>query len=175
LINTPLNSGFLEERGMFEAFNWLHWLLDLRFLPDKIQNWLFETGTRAIEVFSGLAMLGFAFTFLLAEDKLYRVDIYEKFQHLHKPTLVCILVCISVLQLGFAVIKSYRLKLVSSFLLMFSSLIWAVITGMFIAGYPPVSTGMTTYAVFTIICCFAGLYLNRHAKRLEDKVQDKGL
>ena len=160
---------------MFKAFDWLHWLLDLRFLPDKIQNWLFETGTRAIEVFSGLAMLGFAFTFLLAGDELYKADLYEKFQHLHKPTLIVILVVVSILQLGFAVVKSHRLKLVTSFLLMFSSLVWAVITGMFIAGYPPVSTGMTTYAALTIVCSFAGLYLNRHAKHLEDKKQGKGL
>ncbi len=160
---------------MKSAFRCLHWLLDLRFLPDKFQNWLFDTGTRAIEVFSGLAMLGFAFTFFVSGDEIYTSDLYEKFQHLHKPTLLTILLTVAILQIGFSVVKSYRLKLVSSFLLMLSGLVWAVITGRFIAGYPPVSTGMTTYAVLTIICSFAGLYQNRHVKRLQDQKQGKGL
>jgi hypothetical protein len=154
---------------MLKAFKWLHWVIDLRFLPDKLQIWLFGTGTRIIEVLSGLAMLGFATVFALHGEEMIKEDLYEKFLHLHPKIFVAILIFVAIGQLFAAFFHSSRSNIISGCFLLWSALIWVVVSGTFIAAYPPLSTGMTTYPIIAIICALAGRNLIKHTKQVEDK------
>ena len=154
---------------MKNAFNILSWLLDLRFLPDKLQKWLFGTGTRVIEIISGFAMLGFALVFSLHGNEMIKEDLYGKFPHLYPKIFITILLIVAIGQLFAAFFHSSRSNILSGCFLIWSALIWFVISGTFIAAYPPLSTGMTTYPVIAIVCALAGRNLIKHAQRIEDK------
>jgi cytochrome bd-type quinol oxidase subunit 2 len=156
-------------RVLSKAQSVLDFIFGLRFLPDKFQDWLFGTGTRIIEVLSGFAMLGFALVFALHGEEMIKEDLYEKFLHLHPKIFVTILVIVAVGQLFAAFFQSSRSNILSGCFLIWSALIWVVISGAFIAAYPPLSTGMTTYPVIAIICALAGRNLIKHTKRVEDK------
>lgn len=154
---------------MKNAFNILSWLLDLRFLPAKLQKWLFGTGTRVIEIISGFAMLGFALVFSLHGNEMIKEDLYGKFPHLYPKIFITILLLVAIGQLFAAFFHSSRSNILSGCFLIWSALIWFVISGTFIAAYPPLSTGMTTYPVIAIVCALAGRNLIKHAQRIEDK------
>ena len=68
----------------------LGFILDLRFLPDKFQQWIFGTCTRAIEMLNSAVMLGFALVFQISayssESDGYRSDWYRA-----SPALRCYL------------------------------------------------------------------------------------
>ena len=134
----------------------------------SICSWIFSSGTKAIEIVSSLMMYGFAINFAFDRDELIKEDLYEKFQHFHTPSLIAILFILASLQLGCSFITRNKFKLINSFLLMVSALAWAIITGIFIASYPPLSTGITTYSILAITCFLAGLYENRKVKYIED-------
>lgn len=133
-----------------------------------ICNWIFSSGVKTIEILSSFMMFGFALNFAFDRDELIKEDLYEKFQHFHTPTLIIILIVLAFSQLACVFITRNKFKLINSFLLMFSALVWAIITGTFIASYPPLSTGITTYSVLAIACFMAGLYENRKVKSIED-------
>lgn len=158
---------------MKKAFRWLHkaldWVVEFRFLPAWFQNFLFGTCTRVIEITSGLVMLGFAVVFALHGNEMLKEDLYEKFQHLHPDVLVAVLFIVSVSQLSAAVFQSSRSNIISGCLLIWASLIWFLIAGAFIAAYPPLSTGMTTYTVLAVVCALAGRNLIKRTQRVEEK------
>ena len=154
---------------MTKAIKWLYWLLDFRFLPDRLQNWLFGTGTRIIEVLNGFAMLGFALVFGLHGDEIIKEDLYGKFPHLYPKVFVTILIVVAIGQLFAAFFHSSRSNILSGCCLLWSALIWFVISGTFIAAYPPLSTGMTTYPLIAIICALAGRNLIKNTQQAEDK------
>ncbi|WMY90938.1 hypothetical protein [Snodgrassella communis] len=146
----------------------LHSLLDLRFLPNKLQKWLFYTGTRVITVTSALIMIGFAGVFLLGGSEVFNLKLYKGFLLLHPYTLAVLLIGVALLQLIIAIFKSNRCSVLSGYLLILSALIWAVISATFWASYPPLTTGMTTYPVLTVVCALAGRNLINYTKRVED-------
>jgi hypothetical protein len=146
----------------------LHSLLDLRFLPDKLQQWLFCTGTRVITVTSALIMIGFAGIFLLGGSDVFDLKMYKGFLLLRPYTLAVLLIGVALLQLIVTIFKSYRCSVFSGYLLILSALIWAVISATFWASYPPLTTGMTTYPVLTVVCALAGRNLINYTKRVED-------
>ena len=93
---------------MTKVIKWFYWLLDFRFLPDRLQNWLFGTGTRIIEVLNGFAMLGFALVFGLHGDEIIKEDLYGKFPHLYPKVFVTILIMVAIGQLFTAFCHSSR-------------------------------------------------------------------
>lgn len=61
---------------MSTFIGWLKYVLDWRFLPVKFQNWLFSTGTRAVEFASGVSLIGYALVFVFSPDEIYNWPIY---------------------------------------------------------------------------------------------------
>ena len=138
------------------AIEFLQWIFNLRFLPDKVQKWLFGTGTRAVEVMNTLIMLGFAFVLLSSNQDFFIVDPYEKFERLHPHTLSVIMFIVAIAQLIMACFKSARSNVLSGFFLLVSALIWFIVFASFTAAYPPLSTGIFTYLVLSVVCALAG-------------------
>lgn len=136
--------------------NSLQLILDLRFLPDKLQKWLFSTGTRAIEVTSSLIMLGFSFVLFESNHSFFTADLYEKFEQIHPHALAIIMFAVAVAQTVAVFFKSARSNVLSGFTLLLSAFVWFVVFGLFAAAYPPLSTGIFTYLALSIVCALAG-------------------
>lgn len=86
-------------------------------------------------------------------------DLYGKFPHLYPKIFVSILMPVAIEQLFAAFFHSNRGNILSGFFMIWSALIWFVISGIFIAAYPPLSTGMTIYPLIAIICALTGGFL----------------
>lgn len=151
----------------------LDFFLELRFLPDKIQHWVFGTCTRGIEILNSVVMLGFALVFHVNGKEILHEDLYSKFEHIHPDVMVVVLSITAFLQLYAAIYQSNKSNIWSGWLLIWSALVWSVIAGTFWAAYPPLSTGMFTYLVFAIFCGLAGFSLIRYTKKLEDQKKVK--
>ncbi|WP_180295766.1 hypothetical protein [Snodgrassella communis] len=121
-----------------------------------------------ITVTSALIMIGFAGVFLLGGSEVFNLKLYKGFLLLHPYTLAVLLIGVALLQLIIAIFKSNRCSVLSGYLLILSALIWAVISATFWASYPPLTTGMTTYPVLTVVCALAGRNLINYTKRVED-------
>ena len=147
----------------------LGFILDLRFLPDKFQQWIFGTCTRAIEMLNSAVMLGFALVFHVSGKEILHEDLYAKFQHIPPNLMVIVLTGTALLQLYAAIYQSNKSNIWSGWLLIWSALVWSVIAGTFWAAYPPLSTGMSTYLIFAFFCGLAGFSLIRYTKKLEDQ------
>lgn len=139
--------------------HWLEWFLSLRFLPERGQIWFFQTGTRSIEITSSLIMIGFAYILMTSGHEFFIADPYEKFESMHPHKLACIMFLVSLAQITAACFKSARSNVLSGFILLISALVWFVVFGLFAAAYPPLSTGMITYLVLSIVCGLAGRVL----------------
>lgn len=147
-------------------FKYIQFIAELKFLPDKMQHWLFGTGTRAVEITSALIMLGFAYVLLVSGHEFFIVDPYEKFERLHPQTMAIIMFIVALAQLLAAYYQSARSNVLSGFALIVSALIWFIVFGSFAAAYPPLSTGIFTYLVLSVVCALAGRALitrNREA------------
>ena len=113
-------------------------------------------------------MIGFAGIFILGGSEVFHLKLYKGFLLLHPLTLSVLLIGVALTQLVIAIFKSNRCSVLSGYLLIFSALIWAVISATFWASYPPLTTGMTTYPVLAVVCALAGRNLINYAKRIED-------
>lgn len=146
------------------------WLLNLCFLPNKIQQWLFGTGTRAIEICSACIMLGFAFVLANNNQHLLIIDPYEKFKHISPHFLSICMLIVAIAQITASFFKSARSNVLAGFILLIAALIWFVVFGLFMAAYPPASTAITTYLVLAIICALAGRALITHNRNFVDEL-----
>ena len=96
--------------------NRLAFLLDWRSLPSRFQAWLFGTGTRALEMVSGLGLLGYAAVFALSPDDIYSWRIYYKFHNLPEIWLVVIFGVVGLLQTALLMFRGFRANVASAYL-----------------------------------------------------------
>ncbi len=152
----------------------LRWVLDWRFLPDRLQKWLFDTGTRGIEIFNATFMLAFAVVFLFEGSGVYLTPAYYKFQLIDTLIWAVVFVSLGSLQLIALCYTSCRSNIISGYLLTVSSLLWAIVTVSFWASSPPLNTGMFISPVLATICLLAGRNMITHTKckiKLMEKVR----
>lgn len=145
----------------------IKWLLDWRFLPSRFQMWSFGTGTRVVEFISGIGLLGFALVFWLDADLLLHYPIYYKFQHAPSLLLVSMLGSVGIMQLWAMLYWSHRSNIISGYLLIAGSLIWALVSVAFWAAYPPAHTGMVLPPILVLLCVLAGRNLINFSKFAE--------
>lgn len=131
-------------------------ILDFRFLPSKVQNWLFGTATRVLEVVSSLIMLGFSFTLFIGDHDFFTIDLYENFSKIHPHALAGFMLFVAILQLAASVYSSPRSNVISGFSMLLSAFVWFIVFGLFVAAYPPFSTGIFTYSILSLSCALAG-------------------
>lgn len=145
----------------------IKWLLDWRFLPSRFQMWSFGTGTRVVEFISGIGLLGFALVFWLDADLLLHYPIYYKFQHAPSLLLVMVFGLVGTTQLWAMLYWSHRRNVISGYLLIAGSLIWALVSVAFWAAYPPAHTGIVLPPILMLLCVLAGRNLMNYSKFAE--------
>lgn len=154
--------------GVF--MNRLAFLLDWRSLPSRFQAWLFGTGTRALEMVSGLGLLGYAAVFALSPDDIYSWRIYYKFHNLPEIWLVAVFGAVGLLQTALLMFRGFRANVASAYLLTLAGFIWFLVSVAFWGAYPPAHTGMVIPPLLAFLCALAG---NNTLKFLFTKGKDE--
>lgn len=149
---------------MSNSLKWVKYMLEWRFLPVRFQKWLLGTGTRVVEFISGIGLLGFALVFWLDADLLLHYPIYYKFQHAPSLLLVMGFGLVGTTQLWAMLYWSHRSNVISGYLLIAGSLIWALVSVAFWAAYPPAHTGMVLPPILVLLCVLAGRNLINFSK-----------
>ncbi|UOP05357.1 hypothetical protein [Conchiformibius kuhniae] len=155
-----------------KALYWWNYLLGWRFLPRRLQDWLFGTGTRAVELISGLGLLGFALAFANHAALLTRYPIYHKFATAPPALTVSVLAAVGLAQLLLMVWHSPRANILSGFVLLVGGVLWFLIFAAFSANYPPFNPSMALPFILAAVCSLAGKNLIDYS-RLQIRTQER--
>lgn len=150
-------------RAAFTCERLFRLVLGLGFLPDRMRRWIFGTGTRALEVFNALALVGWSVTMLL-DDRLLQTPTYLAFNRISDSSWLNEGISIAfavpaVVSVAGIYWNGVKLKMLAGISLLGSALAWALVTAGFIASYPPTNTAVTLYAALSMLCFFAGEHL----------------
>lgn len=131
--------------------------------------WMFDTGTRVVEVLNSLLLLGFTATFLYNFSDVIMLQSYKGFAVAGSQWWWVIMGTLGVVQIVAAHKKSLQSNQFSGYVLLVSSWVWALISATFIYGLPPLTTAPITYGVFSAMCGMAGMHMIKCNKATEDK------
>lgn len=141
---------------MGNVLKWIKWVFDWRFLPAKLQRWLFSTGTRAVKFVNAFGLFGYAMVFFLYGEVLYQYKLYDKFDTVPPKVTATVMLVLAVLQIILMVGKTDRSQIIGGYLLICSGFVWFMVAVAFWASYPPLSTGVVFPSVMALICPLAG-------------------
>lgn len=134
----------------------------------RFRRWLFEIGTRVVELLNALLLVSFAAVMLLNYFDLLLLPSFARFNitELYQWLLV---LGLGVGQFFAMCYKSNRSNQVSGLLLLFSSTVWLIIAAIFSANAAHVmTTAVTTYVLVALACLLAGYELLTINRLLED-------
>ena len=131
-------------------------ILDWRFLPNKFQAWLFNRATNVIEFINISCLIGIFVILLVDDGAMYAVQTYHKLQTLPENYVLTVLGVTILLQLLPCVLKGLHKTAISGYALLFSGLVWFIISAAYVASYPPLNLGMVFAPTFSFICVLAG-------------------
>lgn len=139
--------------------------LDLR---SRFQAWLFGTPTTAIECLNAALLL--AWSLALLDDDLLTLPLYSHLRLVENTWSNEILAVLFALAAVFAAVGALRSDSgsdkLSGFGLQLGAVLWVAVSVNFIASYPPINTGVATYAVLAFFCwCAGGLLWERGSDR----------
>ena len=150
-------------------------VLGLSFLPERMRRWLFDKGTRAIEVLNAtiFAIWG---TVLLIDGRMVQTEHYKGFAVFEaifgrKAWAGAFLACAAFAVLGM-MCDARRCKVLGGYALLLGALTWALLAMGFVAAYPPVNTAMFVYTAISVMCFLSGEHV-MYTVRQEDAANDK--
>ena len=131
-------------------------ILDWRFLPKKFQAWLFNRATNVIEFVNITCLIGIFIILLVDDGAIYAVQTYRKLHTLPENYVLTVLGVTVLLQLLPYVLKGLHRTAISGYALLFSGLVWFIISAAYVASYPPLNLGMIFAPLFSFLCVLAG-------------------
>ena len=150
-------------------------VLGLSFLPERMRHWLFDKGTRAIEVLNA-TIFGIWGAVLLSDGGMLQTEHYRGFAVFEaifgrKAWACAFLACAAFAVLGM-LCDARRCKVLGGYALLLGALTWALLAMGFVAAYPPVNTSMFVYAAISVLCFLSGEHV-MHTVRQEDAASNK--
>ena len=133
-----------------------------------IPHWLFDKGTRAVEVLNSLFLIGFASTFIYNFEGILTLQSYKAFAIASSPYWWIGMFALGVVQFMALIKTSLHSNQASGIILISSAWVWGMVTGTFIASIPPLTSAPIIYSIFTLMCATAGMYLLKTSKVEED-------
>ena len=103
-----------------KALIMLNKIWNWRLLLDYFQRWLFDTGTRSVELLSSLWLIGFALVFWFDDGAMNVLPTYYKFQAVPEPVLIATLLLLGGSQFWAMTQRSCRSDILGGFLLLVS-------------------------------------------------------
>ena len=133
-----------------------------------IPHWLFDKGTRVVEVLNSLFLIGFATTFIYNFEGVISLSSYKVFAIASSPYWWIGMFVLGVVQFMALLKTSLQSNQASGIILISSAWVWSMIAGTFIASLPPLTPAPIVYSVFTLMCATTGMYLLKTNKVEED-------
>ena len=133
-----------------------------------IPHWLFDKGTRVVEVLNSLFLIGFASTFIYNFEGIISLSSYKVFAIASSPYWWIGMFVLGVVQFMALIKTSLHSNQASGIILISSAWVWSMVAGTFIASLPPLTPAPIVYSVFTLMCATTGLYLLKTNKVEED-------
>lgn len=148
---------------------WCEWpvktanfVFGLLFLPTRWRRWLFGTGTRALKVLNVCLLGGWAA--MMLSGGYHILPTYAGFRTMPLLPSLSFLLLPMGLMLWSMYDVSPRGRHIGGVGLMLCGGVWALVAATFIAGYPPLHTGMTVYPVLGLMSVLAGDHMRDEAR-----------
>ena len=134
-------------------------VLGFSFLPERMLRWLFDKGTRAIEVLNAV-IFGIWGAVLMGIGGMVQAEHYKGFAVFEaifgrKAWACAFLACAAFAVLGM-LSDARRCKVLGGYALLLGALTWALLAMGFAAAYPPVNTSMFVYTALSVMCFLSG-------------------
>ena len=133
-----------------------------------IPHWLFDKGTRVVEVLNSLFLIGFAITFINDFEGIISLSSYKVFAIASSPYWWIGMFVLGVVQFMALLKTSLHSNQASGIILISSAWVWSMVAGTFIASLPPLTPAPIVYSIFTLMCATTGMYLLKTNKVEED-------
>ena len=133
-----------------------------------IPHWLFDKGTRVVEVLNSLFLIGFATTFIYNFEGILSLSSYKAFAIASGVHWWIGMFVLGVVQFMALLKTSLQSNQASGIILISSAWVWSMVAGTFIASLPPLTSAPIVYSIFTLMCATTGLYLLKLNKVEED-------
>ena len=133
-----------------------------------IPHWLFDKGTRVVEVLNSLFLIGFATTFINDFEGILTLPSYRAFAVASSAYWWIGMFTLGVVQFMALIKTSLHSNQASGIILISSAWVWGMVAATFIASLPPLTSAPIMYSIFTLMCATAGLYLLKTNKVEED-------
>jgi len=133
-----------------------------------IPHWLFDKGTRVVEVLNSLFLIGFASTFINDFDGILSIPSYKAFAIASSAYWWVGMATLGIIQFMALIKTSLHSNQASGIILISSAWVWGMVAATFIASLPPLTSAPIIYSIFTLMCATAGLYLLKLNKVEED-------
>ena len=133
-----------------------------------IPHWLFDKGTRVVEVLNSLFLIGFASTFINDFEGIVSLPSYKEFAIASSVYWWIGMTTLGVVQFMALIKTSLQSNQASGIILISSAWVWGMVAGTFIASLPPLTPSPIVYSIFSLMCAIAGLYLLKLNKVEED-------
>ena len=140
-----------------------------------IPHWLFDKGTRVVEVLNSLFLIGFASTFIYNLSGILTVPSYKAFAIASSPYWWIGMATLGIVQFMALIKTSLQSNQASGIILISSAWVWGMVAGTFIASLPPLTPAPIAYPIFSLMCATAGLYLLKTNKVEEDTTKGRKL
>ena len=133
-----------------------------------IPHWLFDKGTRVVEVLNSLFLIGFASTFIYNFNGILTLQSYKAFAIASSPYWWIGMFVLGVVQFVALIKTSLHSNQASGIILISSAWVWGMVAGTFMVNLPPLTSAPIIYSIFTLMCATAGMYLLKTSKVEED-------
>ena len=137
-----------------------------------IPHWLFDKGTRVVEVLNSLFLIGFASTFIYNFDGIVSLPPYKEFAIASSVYWWIGMTTLGVVQFMALIKTSLQSNQASGIILISSAWVWGMVAGTFITSLPPLTPSPIISSIFSLMCAIAGLYLLKLNKVEEDTTKD---
>ena len=124
-----------------------------------IPHWLFDKGTRVVEVLNSLFLIGFATTFIYNFEGILSLSSYKAFAIASSAYWWIGMFVLGVVQFIALLKTSLQSNQASGIILISSAWVWGMVAGTFIASLPPLTPAPVGYSIFSLMCATAGIYL----------------
>lgn len=137
-----------------------------------IPHWLFDKGTRVVEVLNSLFLIGFASTFINDFEGILSLPSYKAFTIASSLYWWIGMFVLGVVQFMALIKTSLQSNQASGIILISSAWVWGMVAGTFIASTLTITSTITSapiiYSIFSLMCATAGMYLLKTSKVEED-------
>lgn len=137
-------------------------------------NRIFQTATRPFELLNSLYFMSYSYIFWQNGNELYAHYIYSAFQKIPLWLVVWVFGIIGLLQFALMWRNTSDSNIVSGYLNIVCSIIWAFVYAGFSATYPPINAGMIHSGFMFAVCLLMGKYMIDQAKIQKSITKNKG-